>query len=328
MKQKFLTLALTYATVILFINACKNETSRQDDASENALLHNRVEVRSTVKYADSRGIEKMYLETLCDAVLLSKIQAKDFPFQTFVFDSLNSISIDEIKNNLGIIENKTNFKEEIAGICFIENWSMNEKTLKFSKEIKHVCPVRIYENKNIKGEQLLTVPFTLPVKDLSSVENKNLELFAKNVAYMMEFNPLDPEYPAISGLNSKKIVDLLVDGSMSGKQQVYDFDLNTMNRSEKILSKEEILKLLGQRVDTIPKQDMNGNVVGTVIDTLFAKDLKYLEIKAVFFIENWYYDKTNFNVKKEILGYGPVRYYQHPYVEGQVLKSVPFIIKN
>ena len=107
MKQKFLTLALTYATVILFINACKNETSRQDDASENALLHNRVEVRSTVKYADSKGIEKMYLETLCDAVLLSKIQAKDFPFQTFVFDSLNSISIDEIKNNLGIIENKT-----------------------------------------------------------------------------------------------------------------------------------------------------------------------------------------------------------------------------
>lgn len=80
-------------------------------------------------------------------------------------------------------------------------------------------------------------------------------------------------------------------------EKIYDSTLTPYDLLNNILAIEDI-KLIEYSLDTIMMENFEtGKLYETVVEESLARD----EITKIFLREDWYFDKENFNIKKEVV---------------------------
>ena len=80
-------------------------------------------------------------------------------------------------------------------------------------------------------------------------------------------------------------------------KRIYDSTLTPYDLLNNKISIKEI-KLIEYRIDTVYVEDFEtGEMQETVVEEVLARD----EITKIFLRENWFYDKENFNIEKEVV---------------------------
>lgn len=336
MKQ----LLLLILTVSVFFNSCN---PKQESESKNLILYNNVEA---LYFTDTTFFQnKMhydFLQTVTEAGISGKIKVYDFPLATFDFSKTPELLNSEfLKSNLKISEDtlvkadpktgKTttsifaqDYRRDTRNLYFVEEWNFG-KDNKFIKTIKYYAPVRYYYSALSPDKQMTSISFVVKNQDITQKDKMSLISIATNISYILNIETDYTKGPIINGLNKNKLISMLIDSVTTGKVKGYDLDLSKFEISSKILSPDQIRKNLGETIETVTLKDINGNPIGTKTDTLKAIDRKN-EIKALIFIENWFYDPETFSFIKDVVGFGPVREYENPEVSGMMMKTIPFII--
>lgn len=322
-------------------------TTRQETKTKNLIVYENVEaIYSPDTILFQNKLHYDFFKILTEAVLSKKIKVYDFPIESLDFSNpVEIINLELIKNFYTkskdtISKTDTNTDKtinsvivrdhikDIRNIFFVEDWKIDRNN-KFSKTVKYYAPVSYYDNVLTPGILMTTVSYVvknheIPQKGQSAgkPDKKGLILIASHITYTLNLDPDSLKRPVINGLNKKKLISILVDSVIKGKMKVYEFDFSKFDISSKIISPEEIKKNLGETIDSIVQNDINGVPIGTKVDTVKAIDRKN-EIKALFFVENWYYNPKTFSFIKEVVGVGPVREYV---VSDAKMKSIPFII--
>ncbi len=125
----------------------------------------------------------------------------------------------------------------------------------------------------------------------------------------------------LTGFDSKNFTNELIETSLKGELTLFDY-INTSVGEYIPMSKEEVVSIF-TRSDTIEIEDPETFEISVKV---FKKELNRDEISQLFFTEEWFLDKDNFKMTKEVLGYGLVReFYRENDVEKEkLLKKVLF----
>jgi len=97
-------------------------------------------------------------------------------------------------------------------------------------------------------------------------------------------------------LNKKKLVKILINWALNNPEKVYNpFTAKPMNKKE-LYNKLNIYN---------------------------DKYIPYNDINSLIFVENWYYNKNNYSIKKEIIALAPVIY---TYENDEIQKQIIFVV--
>ncbi|MBI5219384.1 MAG: hypothetical protein HY958_10685 [Bacteroidia bacterium] len=329
--------------VFLIVVSCNNKNDQ--GASSNALLFDKACVKYAVRW-DNNSVpnyidglnNSAYTEQMLDSVLSEKIKAFEFYMAGFPKDSLtftdadnteNPITLKEAKRQLGekfdtmpdkTIEKTEINKKEIKGFVFNEYWNFDGKKFIMTKTVSSVTPIRVYEVPAVPGNMLQS-----PVFAISCKEGKNYTELGKNIKYSVSLVNTPDSYNhgeltspiGVEGINKGRLMWILLNNVLTGKKKAYDF----FSQDKKQLSAAEIKYNLGYRIDSVQTTNPKTGNEETVVDTI---NYSRFELTGLYFIEDWYYDKDNFAIKKEVVAIGPMREYTT--VAGTPAKTVPFLI--
>ena len=135
---------------------------------------------------------------------------------------------------------------------------------------------------------------------LSSCGERKKEVIAERIQYDVNIKSPDPGYDwwiqNLVGPEREKLVDLLIDGAISGKFQAYDYYNNP-------LKPEEIATLLS---DTIVTSVMETEPSYDYYDTVVVKTIEKSDILRIRFLEEWKINPNNLQFEKTVFGIGPV----------------------
>ena len=131
---------------------------------------------------------------------------------------------------------------------------------------------------------------------------------------------LFPENPY---LGQKSLIDLIYSGIEDGKFQVSAYDRKNSDSSNSTLSLQEVKELMGESLENIQFQTMDGGFLDSTILRYFISS----EVKKYIMKEAEFYDDKGKLVGSEIINLVPVREYFREDLDSTVLQplfSVPF----
>jgi len=134
----------------------------------------------------------------------------------------------------------------------------------------------------------------------SSCRQDNKELITKKIQYDVNIKSPDSDYDwwiqNLPGPQRENLVDLILDGALSGKFQSYDYFNNPITAFEvsKILSDTSVLTLMAKE----PPYDY--------YDTAIVYTIQRDDILKIRFLEEWKMNPNNLEFEKKILGLAPV----------------------
>ncbi len=179
----------------------------------------------------------------------------------------------------------------IKEIRFLEKWSLDSKTFKFTKEVNAWTPVKIWENDGKTMKQM--VFFVYPEK------KEKGKLIAKNIIYE---HPWYQEYPNLyTGFDQIKFLQRIIDGVKSGTFKVYD-PIYLVDKSKRAFDLEQLKEHL--QVDLNP---------------LSLND----QIYSIVFEEDWYFNEETFEITKDVKSIALVK---ADYSTEELKKSFMFFI--
>ena len=150
-------------------------------------------------------------------------------------------------------------------------------------------------------------------------DDKNV--FSDKIVYEINLEK-DADRPSwLEKLDSKKLVDYLIDNVLSGKLKAYDYFTN------QYLTQKELKKIVESHTDTTFVQNPETGVNETKV-TKYEFDRS--DVKSLVFIEKWYI-KDDSKFKKKVKGIGLVKHY-YKKAEGEnldekLLKDLLFVVE-
>ena len=134
-------------------------------------------------------------------------------------------------------------------------------------------------------------------------------------------------YPTKPMADRKSLLQLIIWGFEFASKTAYEFQLTNPLTYEIVapITTQEAMMALGDRIDTIPKKDIDGNIIG---DTIVATKVieRTFEVNTFIMKEEWFFDRQRSVMDVRIIGLAPMRYYENPEVPGNYLRAVPFWI--
>jgi hypothetical protein len=166
--NKFITTALVLALVVL-IPSCHNVENNGNNVVTKRIQYD-VPIRNTepdmdwwVQNIEGSNREKL-LKDIIQQVTKGEVKAYDFltgkPFTTEEIKSMmkrvDSISVERSTPPYDLVDTVliTEIRlSDIAKLRFLEEWSMNEKTLSFTKKVAGICPMveRFTDSGELRG---------------------------------------------------------------------------------------------------------------------------------------------------------------------------------
>ncbi len=132
-------------------------------------------------------------------------------------------------------------------------------------------------------------------------------------------------YPTKPMADRKSLLQLIIWGFENASKTAYEFQLTNPLSYEIVnpITTQEAMRDLGDRIDTIPVKDIDGNVIGdTVVSTKAIE--RTFEVNSFIMKEEWFFDRQRSVMDVRIIGLAPFRVYENPEVAGAFLNSVPF----
>ncbi len=126
------------------------------------------------------------------------------------------------------------------------------------------------------------------------------ELVSQRIQYDVNIKSPDPSYDwwiqNIPGPQRENLVDLILDGALSGKFQSYDYFNSPITALDvsKILSDTSVLTLMGKE----PPYEY--------YDTVIVYKIQRGDILKIRFLEEWKTDSRNLSFEKKVLGIAPI----------------------
>jgi ankyrin repeat protein len=133
--------------------------------------------------------------------------------------------------------------------------------------------------------------------------------FEDNSVYSQFYNNLEIQTENIGQYDIRKdFVNKSVNGSLSSFEEYAPniSDLEKENMFFKSYTKEEITERLGGGEDEIYMID---EYTGEALGYLIYEEPDPYELEGMVFYDNWYFDKANFEFKKDVTAYGFIRKY-------------------
>jgi hypothetical protein len=126
------------------------------------------------------------------------------------------------------------------------------------------------------------------------------EIIANRIQYDVNIKSPNPDYDwwiqNLPGPQREELVNLIMDGALSGKFQAYDYFNNPISTQEvaRVMSDTTYFTLINQD----PPYDEKDT---TIIYTIVKED-----IQRIRFLEEWKLNPDNLTIEKKILGIAPV----------------------
>ena len=128
------------------------------------------------------------------------------------------------------------------------------------------------------------------------------ELITKKIQYDVNIKSPDPDWDwwiqNIVGPDREKLVDLIIDGALSGKFQAYDYFSDSISPEDIKMMLSDTLYLTMKRA--VPPYDL--------FDTTILMNITRDDILRIRFLEEWRIDPETMRFEKKIYGIGPVAY--------------------
>ena len=272
-----------------------------------------------------------FRDIILDRVLTAQSEAYDF-------NTGKKLSIKQVLKNLGqttktiwiddftpdeIFEKKIKIffdKREIKSVIFIENWYIDQQTMRLKKEIVGVAPVRWIQHDDAEESRQLVkeIPFVVYF-DKQKPNNYD-------VKYITETIPLDsvalkPKRDMFNNhayyqfentdINFKK---LFVKNIYKNKVKFYQTDykddafIDYKKENYKQIDTTMVLKRIGIKSDTIYVDNLDGGLEKKAIRTkAYGTD----SISVIRSKEIWKFDAKNFKFYKKVFAYSPaIKFYR------------------
>ena len=264
--------------------------------------------------------------------LLKRIENKEIQAYQFSLKEKMPISFENVKLNFDALDKKVMvdgkeqmvvsniLSQEVQDLMFLENWKYDETTSTIEKKINGLAAIRTYAVP--VGDSLeeirQNIPFIVYFND--SVEmSATAKLICPRAEYVVKLSKCDSLFTDFSKLDSKTLVKTMIENVKNQNIKVYDY----FNLEKTKISFQQVEENFGAAAEVIDVEDPE---TGKITKKSIKNEINLDEIIELVFIEEWYYDETNFSFYKKIIAYGPVReYYRASDLENK-LKTVPFLI--
>lgn len=214
----------------------------------------------------------------------------------FSYDTVN------FKNKIKNIETDSVFISNLFDVSkinsfkFIEEWTYNDKTFEFQKNVNKYCPVLRYigEKNKITDIQLFWV-----IPDTNVNDKPNKQTITEKIQYDVNItsgNNIEWWKDNIEKSSKEKFLNQLI--KKIEKQEVIAYDY-----FNKIIDKEKFNNIF-HRIDTVLIEDLNNP--GTYNDTVLKRDIDVNSITKIRFIEEWTIDLNTLKISKNIISYSPL----------------------
>ena len=142
--------------------------------------------------------------------------------------------------------------------------------------------------------------FVILIIGFISCQNEELNVVTKKIQYDVNIKSPSPDYDwwiqNLVGPERERLIDLIVDGAISGKWQAYDY----FNDSISVLEVRTIFS------DTLMATIMNDFPPYDLYDTVIISTISKSDIERIRFLEEWYINSDNLYFYKKILGIAPI----------------------
>ena len=134
----------------------------------------------------------------------------------------------------------------------------------------------------------------------SSCQPSKKEIIANRIQYDVNIKSPDPDYDwwiqNLPGPQREKLVDIIIDGAVSGKFKAFDYFYSPLTAFEvaSILSDTSYYTL----VDEDPPYAER--------DTMVVYNISKEDILKIRFLEEWQIDPDNLSMNKKVLGVAPI----------------------
>ena len=144
------------------------------------------------------------------------------------------------------------------------------------------------------------IVFLVLIIAFSSCRQNNKELVTQKIQYDVSIKSPDPNYDwwiqNLPGPQRENLVDMILDGALSGKFKSYDYFNNPISAFEvsKILSDTSVLTLMAKE----PPYEY--------YDTTIVYTIQREDILKIRFLEEWSADPEQLLFDKKVLGVAPI----------------------
>jgi len=144
------------------------------------------------------------------------------------------------------------------------------------------------------------IVFIFLISIFVSCRQEQKEVVTQKIQYDVNIKSPDPDYDwwiqNLPGPQREKLVDMIIDGALSGKFQAYDYFNNPITAFDvsKILSDTSILTLMAKE----PPYEY--------FDTTIVYAIQREDILKIRFLESWSTDPENLLFVKKVLGVAPI----------------------
>lgn len=135
---------------------------------------------------------------------------------------------------------------------------------------------------------------------LVACQQQEKEIITEKIQYDVNIKSPDPDYDwwiqNLPGPQREKIIDMIIDGALTGKYKVYDYYNQPIATSDvkMILSDTSYYTIVDEEPPYTERDTM-------VISTIFRED-----ILRIRFLEEWRINPDNLQVEKRVLGIAPI----------------------
>jgi len=135
---------------------------------------------------------------------------------------------------------------------------------------------------------------------LVACQQQDTEIITEKIQYDVNIKSPDPDYDwwiqNLPGPQREKFVDMIIDGALSGKFQVYDYYNQPIATADikMILSDTSFYTIVDEEPPYAER------------DTMVVSNILREDVLRVRFLEEWRIDKKTLQVEKRVLGIAPI----------------------
>ena len=135
---------------------------------------------------------------------------------------------------------------------------------------------------------------------MAGCRSEKKEVIAQKIQYDVSIKSPDPEYDwwiqNLPGPQREKLVDMIVDGALSGKFKAYDYYYSPLTPKDVgyILSDTAYYILVDEEPPYAER------------DTMVVTNIPRADILRIRFLEEWYVDPETLQTDKKVLGIAPI----------------------
>jgi len=362
MKKQFYLIGLCF---LLFANFIFGQSTKK---TKNSLIPDKFTIINTVNLTDSMNPDFMQnyptinlTDMVLGKVFNSEVAAYNYSIEDDkIYDTLNLTEVN-LKLGGGVEEiymedietgefitrkvERSFDPSEIVKYRFFEEWILDAKNFKFTKNIIAYSPVRKfygtedYEQSEPRYQIAFTIfndkrgqlkpaktdkwtLFTKAIYEVPLVEDplKKYPLLRDTLLklqYADYFVVENENSPFLNSITQRNVAQLFYAKAMDPNTIAFDMDGFYRNQVQ-------VNEAFGVKDEFYSDYDIN---TGDEIQKVVKSQFQPMEIRSLLFFEDWYINESTLQIDKRITAIAPVRYYMRDESEGEFdIKQIPCVL--